>query len=79
MILLLGVGCASGSSQGSGGPGAKNASSTSDDSGVVCHPEASTGTNISHMVCRSQEQRDADRKAAQDFAQKPRPATSKAQ
>ena len=73
---MLGVGCASGSAQS---PGAKTTSSTSDDSDVVCHPEASTGTNISHMVCRSREQRDADRKAAEDFAQKPRSATSKAQ
>jgi len=73
---MLGTGCAAGSSQS---PGAKNTSSSSDDSDVVCHPEASTGTNISHTVCRSREQRDADRKAAEDFTQRPRPASSKAQ
>jgi hypothetical protein len=42
----------------------------------VCTQETTTGTNINHVVCRTQQQTEDERKAAQDLAAPPRAKTT---
>jgi hypothetical protein len=43
---------------------------------MVCKQEATTGTNITHTVCRSQAEIDEERQGAQNFYQDPRATPS---
>ena len=60
-------------SRTSTGPGTQAAGAGS-GSDMECHEETSTGSSISHQVCRSKFDADQDRKGAQDFMSTPRAA-----
>jgi nicotinamide mononucleotide (NMN) deamidase PncC len=63
MLLAAALGlsaCAGSQGQTANDPG--------NGTGKVCTQEANTGTNISHTVCRTQQQTEDERKAAQDLA-----------
>jgi hypothetical protein len=48
------------------------------DEDIECRDERTTGTNMSRSVCLTKEQRDENRRAAQEWEKRPRndPATS---
>ena len=67
--LLLGTAlalaaCTAGSGQG---PTSRNAQAGKSDSKLICKEEVPTGSSISREVCRTPEQIEADRKAADDM------------
>ena len=69
--LLLGTAlalaaCTSGSGQG---PTSNNAHAGRSD-GMICREERPTGSSISREICRTPEQMEADRKAADDMFRK---------
>lgn len=81
ILLCLGLAACGASSNSSGTSHANTATAgTSDGTGagpgsdVECHDETSTGSSISHQVCRSKFQSDQDRKGAQDMLGAPRAA-----
>lgn len=48
-------------------PAAKSDSLASNDNNVICDRETSTGTSMPTKRCRSAEQRDADKRAAEEL------------
>lgn len=67
--LLLGTAlalaaCTAGSGQA---PTSNNAQAGKSDSKLICKQEQPTGSSISREVCRTPEQMEADRKAADDM------------
>jgi hypothetical protein len=65
-VLVLAA-CGSGSTQG---PNANHAG-TGSGSGLICKEETPTGSHFSHEVCRTPEQVEEERKAAEDLMRTP--------
>jgi len=66
-LALLALGASGGCTTGSGqGPTSSNAQAGKSDR-MVCRQETPTGSSISREVCRTPEQIEADRKAADDM------------
>ena len=83
MIIGLGLAACGASSSSQNVSHANTATAgTSEGAGsgsdVVCHEETSTGSSISHQVCRSKFQSDQDQKGAQDMLSAPRSAAGRA-
>lgn len=67
MLGIALAACAPGSGQG---PAARNATASGNDSDESCKEEAPTGSNITRSICRTREQKEADRKGAEDMFRK---------
>lgn len=70
-VLFLVVALAACATSSSSTPG-KSASS---EPRKICREETTTGSNISHTVCRTPEEAEAERRAAQSLHSDPRPTS----
>lgn len=70
MFALTLLACGASPDQHRTTPGAKATSSTAaaeEEDGTVCREESVTGSNMTRTVCRTPEERERNRKDAQDF------------
>ncbi len=74
VFAMVVTGCASGSGQG---PAANNPNGS--EAGLICKEETPTGTNMSRRVCRTPDQINDDRQAADDFLRSPAPLPTKSE
>jgi hypothetical protein len=75
-IILLATALALSACAGSQGKSSNAPEAKTGNSREVCTQEANTGTNINHTVCRTVQEQQDERKAAQDLAAPRAKATS---
>jgi len=74
-VLVLAA-CAANSAQGPT-PHEATTSENGSGSGMICHEETPTGTNMTRQVCRSPEQMDKDKADAEDLIRTRPPAPNR--